>query len=72
MTKLLKQAFDAASKLPEDEQNALAALILEEVEADSRWDEAFARSADKLEHLAAEALNEHRRGRTRPLDLDEM
>lgn len=41
MTRLLKKAFEAASKLPEEEQNALAALILEEVDSDNVWDESF-------------------------------
>lgn len=72
MTRLLKEAFEAASKLPEDEQNALAGLILEEVELEVRWDESFARSGDVLAKLAAEAREDHRRGRTRPLDPDEM
>jgi hypothetical protein len=72
MTGLLKQAFEAASKLPEDEQNALAALILEEVEADSSWEESFASSAAQLEKLAAEAVEDHRHGRTTPLDPDRM
>ncbi len=72
MTRLLKEAFEAASKLPEDEQNALAALILEEVELEVRWDESFARSGEVLAKLAAEAREDHRLGRTRPLDPDEM
>jgi hypothetical protein len=72
MTRLLKQAFEAASKLPEDEQNALAALILEEVEAEGQWEASFASSEPQLERLAAEALEDHRKGRTRPLDPDKM
>lgn len=72
MTRLLKKAFEAASKLPEEEQNALAALILEEVDAENRWDESFSQSEEKLASLASEALEDHRRGRTRPLDPDSM
>jgi hypothetical protein len=56
MTRLLKKAFEAASKLPEEEQNALAALILEEVDAENRWDESFSRSEEKLASMASEAL----------------
>ncbi|HET6387169.1 MAG TPA: hypothetical protein VFJ58_27590 [Armatimonadota bacterium] len=65
MTQLLQKAFAEASKLSEDEQNAFAALMLEELESERRWDEAFARSQDKLAHLADEALGEHRAGQTR-------
>lgn len=68
MTKALKKAFEAASKLPEAEQDALANAILEELEAERRWDELFSHSAGVLERLANEALAEHRAGRTRPLD----
>jgi len=68
MTKALKNAFEAASKLPEAEQDALAAAILEELESERRWDELFERSADTLAKLAKEALDEDRAGRTRPLD----
>ncbi len=68
MTKALKKAFEAASKLPEAEQDALAAAILEELASERRWDELFERSADTLAKLANEALAEDRAGRTRPLD----
>ncbi len=70
MTKALKKAFDAASKLPEKDQEALAAAILEELKADERWESAVAATPDALERLADEALKEHRAGRTKPLDLD--
>jgi hypothetical protein len=68
VTKALRKAFEAASKLPEAEQDALAAAILEELESERRWDELFERSADRLARLAKEALAEDRAGRTRPLD----
>jgi len=67
MTKLLKRAFDEASKLPEPEQDALAKALLEELESERRWDELFAASGDVLEKLADEALAEHRAGRTEKL-----
>jgi hypothetical protein len=68
MTKALKKAFEAASKLPEVEQDALAAAILDELESEKHWDELFERSADTLARLANEALAEDRAGRPRPLD----
>ena len=72
MTKALKKAFEAASRLPDPDQDELAAAILEELEADERWEAAFARSQDALARLADEALEEHRRGRTEPLDPDAL
>jgi hypothetical protein len=72
MTQLLEKAFAEAAKLPEDEQNAFAAWMLEELNSERRWDEAFARSQDELSQLAAEALAEHRAGRARVLDVDKL
>ena len=68
MTNLLQKAFALARSLPDTEQDALAALIIEEMESDRRWDELFAKSQDKLEALADEALEERARGETRPFD----
>jgi hypothetical protein len=72
MTQMLQQAFSAAQALPEPEQNAIAAAILAEIEDERRWSEAFARSQNALAELAREALEEHRAGRTLPLDPDRM
>lgn len=72
MTKALKKAFEAASRLPNPVQDELAAAILEELEADERWEASFARSQDALGRLADEALKEHRAGRTEPLDPDAL
>ncbi len=72
MTNKLKKAFDAASKLPPAEQDALAAAILEEVKVDSLWEASFAKKPGALEHLADEALDEHRAATTRPLDPDNL
>lgn len=68
MTKALKRAFDAASRLPERDQDALAAAIVEELAADEKWEAALAANPGALEGLANEALAEHRAGRTKPLD----
>jgi hypothetical protein len=72
MTQLLEQAIRAAQALPEADQDALAANILAEIEDERRWTASFDRSADVLAELAAEALAEHRDGRTLPLDPESM
>ena len=59
MTELLKKAFEAASKLPPREQDALASVLLEETH-------------EKLTGLADAAMAEHRAGRTQPLDPDTL
>ena len=70
MTDLLQKAFAEASKLPKEEQDALAALLLDELASEQRWSNALASSQDKLSVLADEALAEHRQGKTKPLDQD--
>jgi hypothetical protein len=72
MAKLLEEAFAAAAKLPEADQEALGAWILEELAAEQQWQEAFARSADLLAQLADEAIADYRAGKTEPLDPDTL
>ena len=67
MTKLLETAFAKAAELPATEQEALGAWILEELEADTKWDQALRSSKQLLEGLADDAIEEHRAGRTKPL-----
>lgn len=72
MTKLLERAFKEASRLPEVEQNALAKWVIEELEAEGKWEKAFAGSEDILERLADEAIAARRQGRTKPLNLKDL
>jgi len=72
MTKLLKEAFAEASKLPESEQNVFAEWLLEELASERRWGKAFAGSHEALTHLAYEALAEQRDGRTQVLEPDKL
>ena len=72
MTKLLEKAFEEASKLPEIEQNTIAKWLLKELEAEKKWEKAFANSEDILDKLAAEALESHRQGKTIPLDMEKL
>ena len=69
MAKLLEKAFEEASKLPEFEQNVLAKWLMEELEAERKWDKAFAESEDILDVLADEALAAHNQKKTRPLNI---
>jgi hypothetical protein len=72
MTKMLEKAFKKASALPEHDQDVLAEWLLEELKSEARWQELFAKSQDGLSRLAAEALDEHRRGKTKKLDPDKL
>jgi hypothetical protein len=70
MTKALKKAFDAASRLPDPDQDSLAGAILEELALTEQGEVALAASQDRLERLADEAIAEHREGKTEPLNPD--
>ncbi|MBW1744972.1 MAG: hypothetical protein JRG74_04545 [Deltaproteobacteria bacterium] len=61
MTKLLENAFNQASKLPEIEHNVIGRWLLYEIKADKKWEKLFAESEDVLEQLAQEALMEYER-----------
>ena len=72
MTDLLQQAFEKASQLSPDEQNAFAAWMLDELGSEERWNELFARSQDQLAKLADDAIAEHTAGKTQPLNPDAL
>jgi hypothetical protein len=74
MTQLMEEAIAKASRLTEDEQDALALIILREIESEERWDELFAhpKSVDVLSRLADEAMSDVQSGRVRKLELDDL
>jgi hypothetical protein len=65
MTELLEKAFAKVSELPDEEQNEIASLILEEIADEQKWQKSFANSKTQLEILAEEALKEYKLGKTR-------
>lgn len=72
MSKLLERAMKKARRLPDAEQDAIATIILEELEDEARWEQAFSKSQDALAKLAAEAMEEDRKGETKELDPDSL
>jgi hypothetical protein len=72
VTDLLKKAFDAASQLPDDEQDAVAEWLLVELATEKEWEERFAGTQDALSVLAREASEEHQRGDTKELDPESL
>jgi len=67
MVKELKEAIEKAERLPESEQQALASLILSEIE----WENSFVNSQDKLSSMANEALSDYKKGKSKPLEFEE-
>lgn len=72
MNRLLDKAIAELAKLPEPQQESMAQWILEELEDEARWAKAFAVSLPQLEKLGQKALEDHRAGRTRDLNPDEL
>lgn len=68
MTQLLREAFEKAAQLPEDDQDRFARFLIAELESERQWAELFARpeSDDLLTRLADEALADHKSGKTAP------
>ena len=72
MSKLLEQAFAKLAELPEADQDSIATWLLEELESEGRWDLLLSDSSSALGPLADEALAEHKGGRTKELDPDNL
>ena len=70
MIEALRKAFELAQQQPEEEQEVIAQLILEEFRAEERWNELLThpKSAILLEQLAEQARKEHSAGLTHNID----
>jgi hypothetical protein len=68
MTGLLEQALRRLEALSADEQDAIAAQIIETLDDERAWADRFDTIPSSLRDMAREAGEEHRRGETRPLD----
>ncbi|MBF0267069.1 MAG: hypothetical protein HQL44_00605 [Alphaproteobacteria bacterium] len=58
MNKMLEKAIAELSKLPEAEQEAYAARLLDELEIERGWDERFAKTQCLLGEMTAKARAE--------------
>ena len=67
MTEALTAAFATASRLPDEEQDVLASLLMAEMDSEERWNTLFSQSQGMLADLAQQALLEHQAGETRSL-----
>jgi hypothetical protein len=61
ITAILQESYERLSLEPEERQRAIAALVMEELDSERRWDAAFARTQDALARMADEALAEDER-----------
>jgi len=70
MTEKWQKAVAVVSELSEKKQDAIAAIVLSELEDEQRWTRSFANSQKVLSAMAEEAWQEHLAGKTKPLDPD--
>ncbi|MBI2441764.1 MAG: hypothetical protein HYV35_10385 [Lentisphaerae bacterium] len=68
MTALLEKVITRVSDMPARQQNAIARLLLAELDAENQWNASFSSSQSELAQLAGEALAERRRGKTRKMN----
>jgi hypothetical protein len=58
----LEKAISKLQTLPPEKQEFMAGVILEELESDALWDNAFINSQKELKFLAEQALKEIEQG----------
>jgi hypothetical protein len=68
MNQLLEGTLRKVATLPEEKQDAIASQVLETSEDEAACREKLARNPGRLRALAKDALGEHHRGETRPLN----
>jgi hypothetical protein len=64
MTKALEKAFAELNKLPSNEQDRIARLIMD----DLLWEQKLHATSDDLSSLVQEALVEYKKGNTQPFE----
>ena len=68
MTELLEQTIEHLKRLDAEKQDAIATLIMEELEDEAKWDAVLSSSQGLLADLAAEAMAEYSAGQTQVLN----
>ncbi len=72
MTQLLEKVLTEVHKLPPEKQDAIAAVILEELEDAQLWDKTFSESENKLSQLAQKVRTDIKAGRIKKMGIDEL
>jgi hypothetical protein len=74
MSPLLEQAWQKVSALPSEDQDAIAAQILDRLGEEEVWQRFFTSRREEFERIAAKARSDYERGLTKPLEdlLDEI
>lgn len=72
MNDSLEKAFKKASLLPEKDKDLFAAFIMEELEHEERWQQLVEKSSGVLKDMANEAISEYKKGKTKPLNPEDL
>jgi hypothetical protein len=68
MTAMLEEALKRVESLSREEQDAIASQIMEALDDEEAWARSFRENPAALRAMARDAMDEHRRGETRPLN----
>jgi len=72
MTQILEQAWNKIINLPEDKQELIAYMILDEIQDENLWDIKFFNSREKLTLIADKVRNDIKEGRIRKKGFGEL
>lgn len=72
MTQLISEVFEKVSALPPEVQDEIALYWGEDLDAELQWDNTLRISPDKLEELAAQAIDDYEKGNTIRKGFDEL
>ena len=72
MTASLERAFAKSSNLPKAAQNQLAKQMIDDIEAELKWDQTLANSQELLEKMARNARQARRAGNVICKGFDEL
>lgn len=72
MIRILSEAFDKAATFPEPMQKQIALQLLEELDAELKWDQTLKGSQHQLAIMANKALEDYKTGQGKAVGFDEL
>lgn len=72
MTDLLTRAFEQLRTLSANRQDEIASRILDRLDDEAQWNDAFLQSQDALNDLLQQAMAEYRAAKNRELSAGEL
>jgi hypothetical protein len=72
MSHLVEQAIERLRQMPEERQDLIARLVLQEIEDDERWMLSTDSNSEKLQRLIDDVIASDERGECETLDPDQL